>query len=75
MARAAANVSGLQFVMRIPKRNLSRNDREDLYVSSMCALSADEVLLACGAAGLRAVSLHTGQLAAHAAHRFARSSV
>ena len=31
----------------------------------MCALSADEVLLACGPAGLRAVSLDTAQLVAH----------
>ena len=36
----------------------------NLYVWSMCALSADELLLACGAAGLRALSLHTGQLVA-----------
>ena len=34
-------------------------------VWSLCALSADELLLACGAAGLRALSLHTEQLAAH----------
>ena len=51
--------------MRIPKRNLSRTDTEDLYVFDMCALSADEVLLACGRAGLRVVSLHTAQLVAH----------
>ena len=31
----------------------------------MCALSADEILLASGAAGLRAVSLYTAQLAAY----------
>ena len=30
----------------------------------MCAFSADELLFACGDAGLRALSLHTGQLAA-----------
>ena len=51
--------------MRIPNRNLSRTDTEDLRGFDMCALSADELLLACGAAGLRAVSLHTAQLAAH----------
>ena len=65
MARAATNVSRLQLAMRIPKRNLSRTDNEHLPVFGMCALSADEVLLACGSAGLRAVSLHTAQLAAH----------
>ena len=47
--------------MRIPKRNLSRTDTQDLHVFDMCALSADEVLLACGPAGLRAVTLHTAQ--------------
>ena len=35
-----------------------------IYVRSLCALSADELLLACGDAGLRALSLHTGELAA-----------
>ena len=65
VARAAANVSRLQFAMHIPKRNLRRTDNEYLYVLGMCALSADEVLLACGDAGLRSVSLHTAQLAAH----------
>ena len=65
MARAAANVSRLQLSMRIPKRNLSRIDIEYLYVNAMCALSADEVLLSCGIYGLRVVSLHTAQLAAH----------
>ena len=64
MARAAANVSRLQLAMRIPKRNLSRTDTEDLKVYDVCALSADEVLLACGS-GLRVVSLHTAQLVAH----------
>ena len=58
-------MSRLQFVTRIPERNLRRTDTEDLDVYDMCALSADEVLLACGAAGLRVVSLHTAQLAAH----------
>ena len=65
VARSAANVSRLQLAMRIPKRNLRRTDTEYLLVKDMCALSADEVLLACGDAGLRAVSLHTAQLAAH----------
>ena len=52
--------------MRIPKRNLlNRIDNEHLFVYDMCALSIDEVLLACGAAGLRGVSLHTAQLVAH----------
>ena len=31
---------------------------------SLCALSTDELLLACGDAGLRVLSLHTGQLVA-----------
>ena len=65
VARAAANVSRLQLVKRIPNRNLRRTDNENLKVFDVCALSADEVLLACGAAGLRAVSLRTAQLAAH----------
>ena len=65
MARAAANVSGLQFAMSIPERNLKRTDNEFLPVYDMYALSADEVLLACGYAGVRALSLHTTQLAAH----------
>ena len=71
MARAAANVSRLQLALRIPKRNLSRTDTEYSYteyyliVWDLCALSADEVLLACGAEGLLSVSLHTAQLAAH----------
>ena len=65
VARAAANVSRLQLAMRIPNRNLMRTDNEYLIVYYMCALSADEVLLAFGPAGLRAVSLHTAQLAAH----------
>ena len=51
--------------MRIPKRNLRRTEYEYLEVEDMCAPSADEVLLACGAKGLRAVSLHTAQLSAH----------
>ena len=63
MARAAANVSRLQLAMRITNQNLSRT--EVLNVIDMCALSADEVLLACGVKGLRALSLHTAQLAAH----------
>ena len=33
-------------------------------VQFVCAL-AEELLLACGVGGLRALSLHTGQLAAH----------
>ena len=56
--------------MRIPKRNLSLTDTECLIVYDMYALSADEVLLACGPAGLRAVSLHTAQLAAHELNAF-----
>ena len=51
--------------MRIPNRNLRRTDTEDLIVNDMYALSADELLLACGDAGLRVVSLHTAQLATH----------
>ena len=60
----AANGSRLKNVKRIPQRNLSRTDSEYLIVESLCALSADELLLACFGAGLRAVSLHTGQLVA-----------
>ena len=65
MARAVANVSRLQLAIRIPMRNLRCTDTEYLSVYDMCALSADEVLLACGDAGLRAVSLHNSQLAAY----------
>ena len=65
MVSAAAKVSQLQCVTRIPMRNLSRTDTEHLFVFDMCALSAEEVLLACSAAGLRAVSLHNTQLVAH----------
>ena len=32
-----------------------------MYVNDMCALSADEVLLACDAANLLTVSLHNAQ--------------
>ena len=46
-------------------RNLSRTDTEHLLVIDMCALSADEVLLASSAEGLRTVSLHNAQLVAH----------
>ena len=67
MAREAANVSRLQLVMRIPKRNafLKRTVYEALSVLDVCAVSVDEVLLACNDAGVRAVSLHTAQLVAH----------
>ena len=51
--------------MYISNQNLRRSDTEYLFVFDMCALSADEILLACGRAGLRAVSLHTAQLAAY----------
>ena len=49
--------------MSIPKRNLSRTDCENPQVLSKCALSADKLLLTVGTAGLRALSLHCGQLA------------
>ena len=54
--------------MRIPKRNLSRDDNQFPlypYVYDLSALSADEVLVARGPAGLRAVSLHNAQHVAH----------
>ena len=57
VARADAKLSRLHCAMRIPTRNV--------YVIDMCAFSADEVLLALGAPGLRTVSLHTAQLVAH----------
>ena len=60
----SANVSPLQFVKRIPQQNLSHNSTQSLQVLRLCALSADELLLACGDAGLRALSLDTGQLTA-----------
>ena len=56
-ARVAANVTRLQFV-----RNVSLTDCPRVY--GMYALSADELLLVCGAAGLHAVSLRTGLFAA-----------
>ena len=34
-------------------------------VHNLCALTDDEMLLACGAEGLHALSLRTGQLSAH----------
>ena len=57
-------MSRLHFLKRILRENLRRTDSKYLNVSSLCADSAEELLLACGAAGLRALSLHTGQLAA-----------
>ena len=68
VARADANVSGLQFAMRIPMQNLGYFGDGEFYVADMCALSADEVLLACDFAcheALHAVSLHNAQLVAH----------
>ena len=61
---AFANVSWLQLEMRISKQNLRRTDTEDLYVRSLCVPTPDEMLLA-SRAGLRALSLHNAQLAAH----------
>ena len=60
----AANASSLQKWKRIPKQNLSLTDNEELYVYGMYAASEDDLLLACGAAGLRALSLKTGELEA-----------
>ena len=54
MARAAGNVSRLQLA-----RNVSRTDCPDVF--GMYALSSEEMLLACGRAGLRVVSMHTEQ--------------
>ena len=55
MARAAANVSRLELA-----RNVSLLNNQFLHVHDMCAISAEELLFACGDAGLRAVSLRTG---------------
>ena len=48
----------------ILKQFLRRTENEALKAWSLCAVSADELLFACDAAGLRALSLHIGQLAA-----------
>ena len=58
-------MSRVHYVMSIPQQNLSRFEGERARVRSLCELSANELLLACGVGGLRALSLHTGQLAAH----------
>ena len=50
----------LQLINRIPYRDISLSDNDLVY--SLCALSDDVVLLACGEAGLRAVSLNNSQL-------------
>ena len=59
------NVSKLLLEKHIPKRNITLNDKDDLLVLSLCALSDDVVLLACGSGGLRAVSLSSAPLFAH----------
>ena len=51
-------------MMRITQQNMRRTATDCLKIWSLCALSAEELLLACGAEGLRALSLDTGQLAA-----------
>ena len=51
---------------------MSLTEGERLKVRSLCALSADELLLACGVGGLRALSLHTGQLVANDLQRIDR---
>ena len=48
----------------IPQRNLIRTGDTYLSAESLCALSAEELLLAFGDTGLSALSLFTGQLAA-----------
>ena len=66
MARAPLNISELKFVGRIPKRNITpRDNTEFLEVWSVCALSDDVLLLACGGLGLRAYSLNSSQLSPH----------
>ena len=62
MACTAAIVSRLQFVRHISTRNASSTDTHtDPSITHMCALSADELLLAYsyGPLGLRAVSLRS----------------
>ena len=64
MARAPVNVSHLQFVKLIPNQNFSRNRTESPYVSGLCALPDNVLLLACRKAGLRAFSLNKSKLIA-----------
>ena len=56
-------MSGLKRWMTIFNQILKGNDSEKPIVYSVCALSANELLVAMGAAGLRALSLRTGQFA------------
>ena len=53
-------MSRLQNVKRILWKNVRRNDSE--WLRSLCALSAGELLFACGDESVSALSLHTGQL-------------
>ena len=54
----------LKFVKCISQKNLRHNNLL-LTVWSVYSIATDELLLACGSSGLRAVSLHTGELIAH----------
>ena len=59
---ALPDVLQLRFVARIPSRSLRRTDNEFLNVYGLCALTDDEVLLACGLRGLRALGLKSAKL-------------
>lgn len=59
---SASDVLQLKLNERISHRNLKRFENESLHVCGLCSLSEDTALLACGIAGLRALTLKTGQL-------------
>ena len=62
MAGAPLRVAQLEFVDRIPQKNMKRNDTEWFYVLSLCSSSDDVVVLACDYLGLRTISLNNSQL-------------
>lgn len=52
----------LKQLKRISRRNLKHANSESIHVWGLCVISEDMALLACGMAGLRALSLRSGQL-------------
>ena len=55
-------MSQLRLVSHIPSRNLKRAYLDDLYVTGLCVLHGDVVLLACHDGGVRALSLESLRL-------------
>ena len=58
MAPTSLNVSELQLVKRIYKRNITLTDTEYLFVWNMCALSDNEMLLAVHNSAPRSIVAH-----------------